>query len=70
MKGVKDHISDRLENAKFEFAAYDSEAAEKGGYSNYSYWRSTFRCFLKNKVSLSLLIVLAVLLVISPRYSV
>lgn len=63
MKGVKDHLSKPLEDAMFQFAAYDSAAAEKGGYSNYSYWGSTFRCFLKNKVAMTLLILLAVLLV-------
>ena len=63
MKGVKDHLSEPIEKSLLEFASYDSEAAEKTGYSNYSYWGSTFRAFLKNKVAMSLLIVLAVLLV-------
>lgn len=63
MKTIKDHISHKLEDAQFEFAVYDSAAAEKAGYSNYSYWGSTFRCFLKNKVALSLLILLALLLI-------
>ena len=62
MKGVKDHLSEPVEKSLLEFASYDSAAAEKTGYSNYSYWGSTFRCFLKNKVAMSLLIVLGVLL--------
>ena len=62
MKGIKDHVSKPLENSMFEFAAYDSAAAEKAGYSNYSYWGSTFRCFLKNRVAMGLLILLAALL--------
>ena len=62
MKGVKDQLSEPVEKSLLEFASYDSAAAEKTGYSNYSYWGSTFRCFLKNKVAMSLLIVLGVLL--------
>ena len=63
MKGIKDTMSEPIEKSLLEFASYDSEAAEKTGYSNYSYWGSTFRAFLKNKVAMGLLIVLAVLLV-------
>ena len=62
MKGVKESIAQPVEKSLLEFAAYDSAAAEKTGYSNYSYWGSTFRCFLKNRVAMSLLIVLAALL--------
>lgn len=62
MKGIKDHVAKPLENAMFEFATYDNAAAEKGGYSNYSYWRSTFRCFLKNRAAMTFMIVLVVLL--------
>ena len=62
MKGVKDHVSEPVERSMLEFASYDSAAAEKAGYSNYSYWRSTFRCFMKNKVAVGLLLLLAVLL--------
>ena len=62
MKGVKEGIVQPIEQSMLEFVAYDSDAAEKTGYSNYSYWGSTFRCFLKNKVAMGLLIVLAVLL--------
>lgn len=50
------------EDELFVPADYDEAAAEKTGYSNYSYWRSTFQVFFKNKVAVCLLIVLAVLL--------
>ena len=50
------------EDDLFVLADYDETAAEKGGYSNYSYWRSTLQVFLKNKVAVFLLIVLALLL--------
>ena len=50
------------EDELFVLAEYDASAAEKSGYSNYSYWQSTFRVFFKNKVAVFLLIVLAALL--------
>jgi len=50
------------EDELFVLADYDAAAGEKGGYSNYSYWRSTFQAFLKNRVAVCLLFVLAVLL--------
>lgn len=50
------------EDELFVLAEYDEAAAEKGGYSNYSYWRSTFQVFLKNKVAVLLVFVLLALL--------
>ena len=50
------------EDELFVLAEYDETAAEKTGYSNYSYWRSTLQVFLKNKVAVFLLIVLASIL--------
>ncbi len=47
----------------FTVAEHHSEDAEKIGYSNYSYWRSTLQAFLKNKVAVFLLFFLLVLLV-------
>lgn len=49
-------------DARFEFAAYDADAGERGGYSNYSYWRSTIKVFLKNKTAVFLLFTLGGLL--------
>ena len=46
MKGIRDTLSEPIEKSLLEFASYDSEAAEKTGYSNYSYWGCTFRCFV------------------------
>ena len=39
------------EKQLFEFAEYKARDAEKVGYSNYSYWRSTFQAFLKKDKS-------------------
>ena len=46
----------------FELAEYDPEASERTGYSNYSYWGSTLRVFMKNKVAVVCLLTLVVLL--------
>lgn len=50
------------EEAPFEVAPYNPDNAEKTGYSNYSYWGSTFRVFFKNKLAVTLLSVLVILL--------
>ncbi|MBR5391129.1 MAG: ABC transporter permease [Clostridia bacterium] len=46
----------------FTEAEYNAEEAERSGYSNYSYWGSTLRVFLKKKISVILLVFLVVLL--------
>jgi oligopeptide transport system permease protein len=46
----------------FAFAEYNIEAGERTGYSNYSYWRSTLRIFMKNRVALLSLVVVTLLL--------
>ena len=54
-KGAQDDL--------FEFAEYDESSAEKAGYSNYSYWKSTLQAFLHNKTALILLgVILFILL--------
>lgn len=52
-----------LPQSLFERAAYSDQVAEKTGYSNYSYWRSTIRMFLKNRMALAMLLIIVVLLV-------
>lgn len=46
----------------FTFAGFDETEAERTGYSNYSYWRSTVQVFLKNKTAVFLLILIGVIL--------
>ena len=53
--------SNLSEEELFSFAEYSSEEAERTGYSNYSYWKATLQVFLKNKVAVFLLIVMAVI---------
>lgn len=63
-KRLQEELQARREAAEsdpFGFAQYDHAHAERGGYSNYSYWGSTVRVFLKNKVAVVLLIVLLLL---------
>ncbi len=50
------NITDKSSEQLFEFASSDDKKAEEIGYSNYSYWRSTWKSFLKNKVAVFLLI--------------
>lgn len=42
----------------FSFAEFDPENAERGGYSNYSYWGSTVRAFFQNKSAVFFLIIM------------
>lgn len=53
---------DKLPEELFERAEYNEQAAEKTGYSNYSYWGSTLRAFTKNKMAVGMLIVIFVIL--------
>ena len=50
------------EKELFSFAKHDMRDSERIGYSEYSYWRSTLRTFLHNKVAVALLIIMAALL--------
>lgn len=54
--------SNLSEEELFSFAEFHREDVERTGYSNYSYWRSTFQAFSKNKVAMVLVILLVLLL--------
>lgn len=58
---VEDAITEDLDEL-FVLAEYDEAEAERGGYSNYSYWRSTWQVFFSNKVAKFCLILMTVLL--------
>jgi oligopeptide transport system permease protein len=51
-----------LDPSLFEFAEFDPSAGERIGYSNYSYWRSTLRVFLKKPTAVFFLVLLTALL--------
>ena len=61
-KASEEEMRRRLTQEDFQAAPYNPDEGERGGYSNYSYWGSTFRSFLKQKVAVFCLIVLLVLL--------
>ena len=46
------------EEELFTFARFRPEDAERGGYSNYSYWGATLRAFFKNKAAVFFLLLL------------
>ncbi len=49
----------------FDFAEYSDENAERIGYSNYSYWRSTLKTFAKNKIAVLMVVIMVVIMVIA-----
>lgn len=51
------------EKQLFEFAEYKAQDAERIGYSEYSYWKSVWRNFLKNKPAVVMSIVFILLFV-------
>jgi len=70
-KSINEHTSAQLEAQAaeergdawlFDFAPHNTADAERSGYSNYSYWHSTFRIFWNNKLARCLVIFLGLLL--------
>lgn len=55
-------FSDNINQSLFRFAKYNESRAMMGGFSNYSYWRSTFNVFSKNRVALFLLFIIILLI--------
>lgn len=58
-----DQIETAISDSLFQFAEYDAGAGERTGYSNYSYWMSTWKAFTQNKVAMFFMILLCCLLV-------
>lgn len=56
---VEEHIktAGMTEEQLFSFAQHDEEESEKTAYSNYSYWRSTWQSFKRNRIAVALVIV-------------
>ena len=64
---LEENISRQLsgslnESDKFTFAHFNEEELERTGVSQYSYWRSTFQAFRKNKIAMLLLMTVAFIL--------
>ncbi len=58
MPSICDDGETPITDEMFALADYDASEAERIGYSNYSYWGSTLRVFLKSKISVAILIFL------------
>lgn len=58
-------LSQKSEKELFSFVEYSPEAAEKTGYSEYSYWKSVVKCFLKKKSAVVLAIIFFALVIFS-----
>lgn len=64
---LEDSISEAVrtklsEEDAFKVVPFDESAVERTGYSNYSYWGSTFRAFSKNKLAMALVCVVLLIL--------
>ena len=60
---LKSELNPELpEEELFSSADFDAENAERGGYSDYSYWGSTLRAFFQNKVAVFFLILMVTVL--------
>lgn len=59
-----------LTDEMFKPFSFDDNGSEESGYSNYSYWRSTFRTFFKSNMSKFLVALTIVLLLFSFLYPV
>ena len=55
MNAAKPNLKVSLSESMFERIPFDYEKSELIGYSNYSYWHSTFRTFFKQRSSTVLL---------------
>ena len=42
-------MKNAVRDESFRFVEYSADAAERIGYSNYSYWRAVFQNFMKKK---------------------
>ena len=58
----------QLNPLKFRAKVFDQMASENTGYSNYSYWRSTFRTFFRNKAVMMLVILIVAIIVMGFLY--
>ena len=65
---LKPNLKAQLSEDLFERIPFDYASSELTGYSNYSYWQSTFRTFFKNRSSTVLLIIMLAFVAMSLLY--
>lgn len=63
MSSKIEKLSDGINDCLFEFAKYDDSRAQKGGFSNYSYWMSTFHVFSRNRIAIFFFVLVVILLI-------
>lgn len=56
-----DNMSDKSRAQLFDFVEATDRQAEDTAYSNYSYWRSTWKSFLKNRMAVFLLVMVCII---------
>lgn len=61
-QSMQQSLNNMSDEELFSFANHDPSAAEKTGYSDYSYWASTVKVFFKNKVAIFFLCLIAITL--------
>ena len=64
---LNEHLTGQLnpemsDEEKFSFADFNAEDAERGGYSDYSYWGSTLRAFAQDRTAMFFLLVMVTVL--------
>ena len=60
---LQDDLTPKMSDEEaFSFAEFNPEDAERGGYSDYSYWKSTLRAFFQNKIAVFFLIIMVTVL--------
>ena len=68
MNASKPNLKVSLSESMFERIPFDYEKSELIGYSNYSYWHSTFRTFFKQRSSTVLLGIMCAFVAMSLLY--
>lgn len=63
MSAKIEKLSDGINEELFRFVEFNNKDAERSGYSNYSYWKSTFKIFLQSKIAIIFLLLMTVLLI-------
>ncbi len=58
MSKTLEKLTDGIDENLFMLADFSEEDAENTGYSNYSYWKSTWKSFTNNKLAVILLILM------------
>lgn len=57
-ESMTDDMSKKINDSMFKIAKYNEEKSEDIGFENYSYWKSTWIVFTKNKVAMVVLFII------------